>query len=43
MFLRNRYSAQSPSNTELVMAEYKKSIKKKIVDAIKELQVRLTL
>jgi hypothetical protein len=39
-FFRNRYSPQAPSNTELVMGEYKKSVKQKIVDAIKDLQVR---
>jgi len=38
-FFRNRYSLQNPSNTELLMAEYKKSVKQKIVDAIKDLQV----
>ena len=38
-FLRNRYSLQNPSNSELLMGEFKKSVKQKIVDAIKDLQV----
>lgn len=39
-FFRNRYSLQNPTNTELLMGEYKKSVKQKIVDAIKDLQVK---
>ena len=38
-FLRNRYSLQNPTNAELVMAEFKTSVKQKIVNAIKDLQV----
>jgi len=38
-FFRNRQSRMIPSNTELVMSEYKKSVKQKLVEAIKDLQV----
>jgi len=38
-FLRGRDSPQAPTASEILINEYKKSVKKKIVDSIKDLQI----